>query len=64
MKTGPVIVVDEFEPLLSDDDWLAAAQTVRRRPVDDLVRHPSIDQRPFGPRLDGGWGFLNVWSCR
>jgi hypothetical protein len=59
MKTRPVIVVNEYEPLLSDDDRLAAAQTVRRRPIDDLVRDPSIDHHSFGPRLDG-----SRWSRR
>jgi hypothetical protein len=41
MKTGPVIVANEFDPLLADDN---------------LVRDPAIDHHPFGLRLDGGWG--------
>jgi hypothetical protein len=53
MKTGSIVVANEFKPLLADDDRLAAAETMAGRPMDDLVRDPAIDQRPFGPRLDG-----------
>jgi hypothetical protein len=48
---------NETEPL-ADDDWQFAAKTIARRPVNDLLPHPAINQHPFGPRLDGDRGLL------
>jgi hypothetical protein len=43
MKAGSPIVANQFEPLLADDDRFAAAETMARRPIDDLVLDPAID---------------------
>jgi hypothetical protein len=58
METGLVVVTNEINPLRADDDWPFAAETMAGRPIDDLVRHPAIDEHPFGPRLDGSWSCL------
>ena len=71
MKTGAVIVADEFEPLLADDDWQSAAETMARRPINDLVLDPAINQHPFGllsvrTGAGGRWarGRMPAWGRR
>jgi hypothetical protein len=59
MKTGTIIIANEFDPLIADDDWPFTAETIEKWPVDNPRRHPSIDQHPFRPRLGWGWSFLD-----